>query len=28
VLHEEPAEDHMGHVDPDNPLWLAVRAWL
>jgi acetyl esterase/lipase len=28
LLHEEPAEEHMGHVDPDNPLWLAVRAWL
>jgi hypothetical protein len=28
VLHEEPAAEHMGHVDPDNPLWLAVRAWL
>ena len=28
VLHEEPGEEHMGHVEPDNPLWLAVRAWL
>jgi acetyl esterase/lipase len=28
VLHEEPAEEHMGHVEPHNPLWLAVRAWL
>jgi acetyl esterase/lipase len=28
VLHEEPGEEHMGHVEPGNPLWLAVRAWL
>jgi acetyl esterase/lipase len=24
----EPGEEHMGHVDPGNPLWAAVRAWL
>jgi acetyl esterase/lipase len=28
VLHEEPREEHMGHVEPGNPLWMAVRAWL
>jgi acetyl esterase/lipase len=28
VLHEEPGEQHMGHVAPGNPLWMAVRAWL
>ena len=27
-LHEEPGEGHDGHLDPENPLWLAVRAWL
>jgi acetyl esterase/lipase len=24
----EPEEDHFGHLDPENPLWKAVRAWL
>ena len=24
----EPEEDHFGHIDPDNPLWKAVLAWL
>ena len=24
----EPDEDHFGHLDPDNPLWQAVVAWL
>jgi acetyl esterase/lipase len=27
-LHVEPQEDHFGHLDPDNPLWKAVLAWL
>jgi acetyl esterase/lipase len=24
----EPGEDHLGHLDPRNPLWRAVTAWL
>jgi acetyl esterase/lipase len=24
----EPDEDHFGHLDPENPLWQAVLAWL
>ena len=24
----EPDEDHFGHLDPANPLWKAVIAWL
>ena len=24
----EPREDHFGHLDPTNPLWKAVTAWL
>jgi pimeloyl-ACP methyl ester carboxylesterase len=28
TLHVEPGEDHFGHLDPDNPLWQAVIAWL
>jgi acetyl esterase/lipase len=24
----EPDEDHFGHLDPKNPLWKAVLAWL
>jgi pimeloyl-ACP methyl ester carboxylesterase len=24
----EPDEDHFGHLDPENPLWKAVTAWL
>jgi acetyl esterase/lipase len=24
----EPDEDHFGHLDPTNPLWKAVIAWL
>jgi acetyl esterase/lipase len=28
VLHVEPAESHMGHLGPANPMWRAVRAWL
>src|SRR6201999_2546711 len=27
-LHVEAAEDHFGHIDPANPLWQAVIAWL
>jgi acetyl esterase/lipase len=23
-----PDEEHMGHVDPRNPLWAAVTEWL
>jgi acetyl esterase/lipase len=23
-----PGEDHFGHLDPANPLWRAVAAWL
>jgi len=23
-----PDEDHFGHIDPANPLWAAVTAWL
>jgi acetyl esterase/lipase len=23
-----PGEDHFGHLDPRNPLWAAVTAWL
>ena len=25
---ELPDEDHFGHIDPANPLWQAVLAWL
>ncbi|MBE2317334.1 alpha/beta hydrolase [Solirubrobacter sp. CPCC 204708] len=28
ALIVEPDEDHFGHIDPDNPLWKAVLAWL
>jgi acetyl esterase/lipase len=28
TLHVEPGEDHYGHLDPTNPLWRAVIAWL
>jgi acetyl esterase/lipase len=28
TLLVEPDEDHFGHLDPDNPLWKAVLAWL
>ena len=28
TLIVEPDEDHFGHLDPDNPLWKAVTAWL
>ena len=28
TLIVEPDEDHFGHIDPDNPLWKAVLAWL
>jgi acetyl esterase/lipase len=24
----EPEEDHFGHLEPANPLWKAVTAWL
>jgi acetyl esterase/lipase len=24
----EPAEDHFGHLDPENALWRAVTAWV
>jgi dipeptidyl aminopeptidase/acylaminoacyl peptidase len=27
-LHVEPEEDHYGHLDPGNPLWKAVIAWI
>jgi len=27
-LAVEPDEDHFGHIDPANPLWAAVTAWL
>ena len=23
-----PGEDHFGHLDPRNPLWTAVTAWM
>jgi hypothetical protein len=23
-----PEEDHFGHLDPANPLWQAVIAWI
>ena len=28
TLVVEPEEGHMGHIDPTNPLWKAVTAWL
>jgi acetyl esterase/lipase len=28
TLIVEPDEDHYGHLDPANPLWKAVTAWL
>ena len=28
TLLVEPDEDHFGHINPDNPLWKAVLAWL
>jgi acetyl esterase/lipase len=28
TLVVEPEEDHFGHLDPANPLWKAVTAWL
>jgi acetyl esterase/lipase len=27
-LHVEADEDHYGHLDPRNPLWKAVIAWI
>jgi acetyl esterase/lipase len=27
-LMVEPEEDHFGHLDPNNPLWKTVLAWL
>jgi acetyl esterase/lipase len=27
-MASEPEEEHMGHVDPANPLWRAVIEWL
>lgn len=24
----EPEEEHMGHIDPANPMWRAVVEWL
>jgi acetyl esterase/lipase len=27
-LLEFPDEDHYGHLDPANPMWKAVLAWL
>lgn len=28
TLHVEPEGDHYGHLDPGDPLWRAVIAWL
>jgi acetyl esterase/lipase len=28
TLVVEPDEGHFGHLDPGNPLWKAVTAWL
>jgi acetyl esterase/lipase len=28
TLVVEPEEDHFGHLEPANPLWKAVTAWL
>jgi acetyl esterase/lipase len=28
TLLVEPEEGHFGHIDPSNPLWKAVLAWL
>jgi acetyl esterase/lipase len=28
TLLVEPDEDHFGHLDPANPLWKTVLAWL
>jgi pimeloyl-ACP methyl ester carboxylesterase len=28
TLVVEPDEDHFGHLEPANPLWRAVTAWL
>jgi acetyl esterase/lipase len=28
TLIVEPDEDHFSHLDPGNPLWKAVTAWL
>ena len=28
TLIVEPEEDHFGHLEPANPLWKAVTAWL
>ena len=28
TLIVEPQEDHFGHLEPANPLWKAVTAWL
>ena len=28
TLLVDPDEDHFGHINPDNPLWKAVLAWL
>jgi acetyl esterase/lipase len=28
TLIVEPDEGHFGHIEPDNPLWKAVLAWL
>ena len=28
TLVEIDGEDHFGHLDPKNPLWLAVVDWL
>ena len=28
ALVVEPAEGHFGHLDPGNPLWRAVTAWI
>jgi acetyl esterase/lipase len=28
ILHVEPGEGHMGHVDPASRVWAVAREWL